>query len=324
MAYSRKRFYRRVFFHDRGYYLPNTDQRRDTAWDRDGISGRAFLYILIEENERKQLVDMALIEVKNAAFSYDEKRDIFRDMSFSIGDAEILCIIGPNGCGKSTLIDCILGFHKVKEGEIFIGGTPIHDLKAGEYAKRVAYVPQGHKTTFGYTVLDVVTMGRTYAARMFSPPGDEEREIARDALDQVGLKGFEEREYTKLSGGELQLVILARAIAQQSRVLIMDEPTAHLDFTHELNVMEIVARLVKEKGISIIMATHFLNQAYFLENAGVNTRVALMNGVNFSHMGTPSNVLTTKNLEETFNIVTDIVEDGSGARKYILPLYNKR
>ena len=267
---------------------------------------------------------MTLIEVRNAAFSYDEKKDIFADMSLTVGEGEIFCIIGPNGCGKSTLIDCILGFNKLKQGEIFIGGEPIGNLRPKEYAQKVAYVPQNHKTTFAYSVLDVVTMGRTYAAQMFSPPGEKEREIAHDALLQVGLEGFEKREYTKLSGGELQLVILARAIAQQSKVLIMDEPTAHLDFTHEMNVMEITAKLVKEKKISIIMATHFLNQAYYLENAGVNTRVALMHGTNFSHVGTPSDVLTTKYLEETFNIITEIVKDGSGERKYILPLHNKR
>lgn len=267
---------------------------------------------------------MSLIKVTNAAFSYDKKRDIFKNMNFSINEGEILCIIGPNGCGKSTLIDCILGFHKLDEGEILINGEPMDNLKPREYAEKVAYVPQSHKTTFAYTVLDVVTMGRTYAAQMFAPPGEKEKDIARDALIQVGLDGFADREYTKLSGGELQLVILARAIAQQSKVLIMDEPTAHLDFTHELNIMEIVAKLVKEHNISIIMATHFLNQAYYLENAGVNARVALMSEEGFSHMGKPSKVLTPQNLEDTFKIVVEIVEGRGGERKYILPLYNKR
>lgn len=267
---------------------------------------------------------MELIKVENAAFSYDGKRMIFENVNFSVGEGEILCVIGPNGCGKSTMIDCILGLSKLKEGQILVEGRNLKDLKAREFAERVAYVPQGHKTTFGYTVLDVVTMGRTYAAKMFSPPSEEERDIARDALRQVGLSGFEDREYTKLSGGELQLVIIARAIAQRAKVLVMDEPTAHLDFTHELTVMEIVARLVKEQNISIIMATHFLNQAYYLENAGVKTRVALINGTNFAQVGTPSQVLTTEALEQNFNIVAEIVRDGSGVRKYILPLHNKK
>lgn len=267
---------------------------------------------------------MALMEVRNGSFTYDGKRKIFDGVNLSVDKGEILCIIGPNGCGKSTLIDCMLGLKKLKSGEIKAGGINIDHMKPREFAEHVAYVPQGHKTTFAYTVLDVVTMGRTYAAKMFSPPDEHEKEIARQALAMVGLAGFEDREYTKLSGGELQLVIIARAIAQQSQLLIMDEPTAHLDFTHELTVMEIIAKLVKEKKISIIMATHFLNQAYYLENEGVNTRVALFNGTNFAQVGTPSEILTKDNLEKTFNIVTEIVSDKTGARKYILPLKNKR
>lgn len=267
---------------------------------------------------------MALIEVENAAFTYDGKRTIFQDVNFSVDEGEILCIVGPNGCGKSTLIDCMLGLKKLKKGRIMVAGDDLGSLKPVDFARHVSYVPQNHKTTFAYTVLDVVTMGRTYAASMFSPPGEEERAIAREALKEVGLAGFEEREYTKLSGGELQLVIIARAIAQNSKAMVMDEPTAHLDFTHELTVMEVVANLVKEKKRSIIMATHFLNQAYYLENAGVNTKVALFSGKGFSKAGRPSQVLTTENLEETFHIVTEIVQDGSGTRNYILPLYNKR
>ncbi|MEG0391279.1 MAG: ABC transporter ATP-binding protein [Anaerovoracaceae bacterium] len=267
---------------------------------------------------------MKLLEVNNIGFSYEKGKTIFKNINFSVGEGEVLCIVGPNGCGKTTLVDCILGMNKPSCGEIYLNGKNIEELNAKEFARLVAYVPQGHKSTFAYTVLDIVTMGRTYATRIFSPPGEKEREIAREALEMVGMEGFEAREYTTLSGGELQLVIVARAIAQQSKLLIMDEPTSHLDFTHEMRVMEIITKLVKEKGLSIVMATHFLNQAYFLENAGIQTRVALMGGENFSQMGTPSAVLNPENLEKTFNIVTEIVKDGAGKRKYILPLHNKR
>ncbi|MGI6737502.1 MAG: ABC transporter ATP-binding protein [Anaerovoracaceae bacterium] len=265
---------------------------------------------------------MERLVAENLTFSYDGRRDIFSGLHLSIDSGQIRCLIGPNGCGKTTLIDCLLGLNKPSTGRILVrSGSRLRDIRtmrAAELAEHIAYVPQGHKTTFGFTVLDVVTMGRTYAAKMFSPPGEAEREIARDALAQVGLDGFEDRDYTRLSGGELQLVILARAIAQRARVLIMDEPTAHLDFRHEMRVMEIVARLVKENNLSIIMATHFLNQAYYLENAGCDTRVSLMNNGRIVREGTPGEVLTEDTLEETFNIITEIVS--SRERRYILPI----
>lgn len=265
---------------------------------------------------------MALLEVRNATFSYDGKRDVFRNINMAIEEGQIFCIVGPNGSGKSTLLDCVLGLNRLREGEIRIEGTPIQDLGAKEYARRVAYVPQSHTATFGYTVLDIVTMGRTYAARMFSPPGEDQKNIARQALRQVGLAGFEDRDYTRLSGGEMQLVILARAIAQESKLLVMDEPTAHLDFTHEMTVLEITERLAREKGLSVLMATHFLNQAYFFENAGIDTRVALINHGGIAETGIPSQVLTEENLARNFNIVTEVIEKEK--RKYILPLHNIR
>ena len=270
------------------------------------------------------MTDKKIMEVRDAAFSYDGSRMIFENVNLSVDRGEVLCIVGPNGCGKSTLIDCILGLQKPGHGSILAEGRDIRTMKARELAEHVAYVPQGHKTTFGYTVLDVVTMGRTYAARMFSPPGEKEKDIARDALRQVGLSGFEDRQYTQLSGGELQLVIIARAVAQQSGLLVMDEPTAHLDFTHEMRVMEVITELVKERKLSVIMATHFLNQAYYLENAGVPVRVALASGKGFARTGTPSEILIPEVLEDTFQIVTEIVTDRTGQRKYILPLHNSR
>ncbi len=266
---------------------------------------------------------MSLINVKDAAFAYESNKNVFQDINFEVGGREAFLIIGPNGCGKSTLIDNILGLQQLNKGIIEVDGKNINSLKPKEIAKHLAYVPQGHEKSFGYRVIDIVVMGRTYAAKMFSPPSEKEKQQALLALEQVGLKGFEDRDYTKISGGELQLVMIARALAQKSTLLIMDEPTAHLDFCHELDVMEIIANLVKNKKLSVIMSTHFLNQAYFLENAGVNTRVALMSDGGFKKIGTPSEVLTPENLKDVFNIVTQVESDGQGERKYILALYSE-
>lgn len=260
-----------------------------------------------------------LLEVKNATFAYD-KENIFENLSFSVGSSQAFLIVGPNGCGKSTLIDNLLGMYNLKSGEIHIQDKNINEYKPKEIAKHLAYVPQSHEKSFGYEVIDVIAMGRTYATKMFSPPSKEEIKKAYEALELIGLEEYAHRQYTKLSGGELQLVMIARAIAQNAKLLIMDEPTAHLDFCHELNVLEVITNLIKEHDISVVMATHFLNQAYFLENAGVDTTVALMHDKNFKTIGKPSEALVPDKLENVFNIVSEIANDGEGQRKYILPL----
>ena len=265
---------------------------------------------------------MSVIEVINAGFSYDGVNNIFERISFRAEPGEIFMIVGPNGCGKSTLIDNLLGLRKPASGSILLGNTDIKHMKPHEIAEYAAYVPQGHVKSFAYKVIDVVKMGRAFAQGVFSPPGQEDLEIAKQALLQVGMAEFADRDYTRLSGGELQLVLIARALAQQSPLLIMDEPTAHLDFRHELNVMEIVSELVSSGGISIVMATHFLNQAYYFENAGVKTRVALMNDRVFECVGAPSEILTPGNLENAFHITARVATDGEEGRKFILALRN--
>lgn len=265
---------------------------------------------------------MSILSFENVCFSYNEKRTILKDINFTVESGQVFCIVGPNGCGKSTLIDCVLGINRIQSGKILLNGKNAAEMKPKEFAEIAAYVPQAHKQTFSYTVLQIVAMGRTFTQNIFTPPTKEDLEIVRESIATVGLSGYEERDYTTLSGGELQLVLIARAIAQQSKLFIMDEPTAHLDFKNEIQCMELIANLVRERQLSVVMATHFLNQAYFLENAGVDTKVGLLNNSTFEIIGTPSETLTPENLGKTFRIVSELATDGNGERKYILPLKN--
>lgn len=247
-----------------------------------------------------------LVEARNVTFGYDSN-NIFSGLDFEVSPGEILCFLGPNGCGKTTLLDCILGILKPRAGSIKLNGRNIKDLKPEIIARQVAFVPQHHVRTFPYTVMEVVLMGRAAYSGMFSTPSSDDKRIAGEALELLGLSGLSSRPYTKLSGGEGQLVMIARALAQKTSVIVMDEPTAHLDFKNELTIMETVVQLVRDNGLSVIMATHFPNHAFYFENNGVNTRVALLGGGAFLATGQPGQVLSENNLRTLYNVNTRVL-----------------
>ncbi len=265
---------------------------------------------------------MPLIEIESARFCYGS-RCIFEEISFQVNSGEIFCIIGPNGCGKTTLLDCILGVLKLNSGDIRFRGRSIKQMRQHEIARQIAYVPQAHEKTFPYKVVDIVLMGRASYTGVFSSPNIEDLTIAESALEMVGITSFRNRPYTQLSGGEVQLVMIARALAQKTRVIIMDEPTAHLDFKHELVVMETIVRLVRETGLTVIMATHFPNHAFYLENNDINTHVALMSNKKFQTVGRPVKVLSEDNLKMLYKINARVVScriDDSLEMRQIIPI----
>jgi len=246
---------------------------------------------------------MALLEVINGRFGYNG-HPVFSGINLAVEKGEIFCLLGPNGCGKTTLIDCILGVNTMAEGNILVEGRDAGEFRPGEIARHIAYVPQNHDRTFPYKVLDIVQMGRAAYTGRFSSPSREDIEIARQALHMVGLTNLEDRPYTQLSGGESQMVMLARALAQQTPVIIMDEPTAHLDFKHEMLVLETILELVRTQELTVVMATHFPNHAFWFENYGLATRVALMHEQSFLEVGEPADVLCEKNMRKLYNVDT--------------------
>lgn len=263
----------------------------------------------------------AIIETRKASFSYG-KQKVLEDIDLKVNEGEIFCLFGPNGCGKTTLIQCLLGILKPSGGTILLQGRDIRGMKAAEIARELAYIPQVHEKPFPYKVIDVVLMGRVSYTGLFSLPKKEDRRIAEDALDRVGMLSFKDKPYTRLSGGETQLVMVARALAQQTPVLVMDEPTAHLDFRNELGFLETIVHLVKETKITVVMATHFPNHAFYFENSNAASRVALMNDRMFYAQGRPDDVLTERNMYDIFRIKSKLIshkwEDGDV--KHILPI----
>ncbi|BCG60782.1 ABC transporter ATP-binding protein [Paenibacillus sp. URB8-2] len=263
---------------------------------------------------------MTLIDIRNASFAYEEK-EIFNNVNLSVSKGEICCLMGPNGCGKSTLLDCILGFLRLSRGEIFLGGRPFLLYKIADLARQFAYVPQLHTRSFPYTVEQIVLMGRTTYGNGIAGPNKKDRELAFEALETVGMLHLAERPYTKLSGGELQLVILARALVQETPAIIMDEPTAHLDFRNELLFMETVAKLVQQKNVGILMATHSPNQAFYFENKGLSVQVSVMGNQTILQKGTPDEVLTEETIRQVYRIEAKraVYQDEQGIMRQIIP-----
>lgn len=251
---------------------------------------------------------MTLLRVEGAAFSYSKgSAAIFEDIGFTVEAGQVFCLLGPNGCGKTSLLDCILGLNKLNRGGIQIQGRDINSFKPGQIAQHIAYVPQRHEGSFPYTVMEMVQMGRAAYTDRFSSPSDEDRQIAREALDQVGLPHLRHRPFTHLSGGERQLVMIARALAQKTPMIIMDEPTSHLDFRHEIVVLETIVQLVKKAGVSVVMATHFPNHVFYFDNQDIPAVCALMHKQGFMTMGRAEQVLNEQNMQRLYGVNTRLI-----------------
>lgn len=265
---------------------------------------------------------MALLEVKEVGFGYG-RNIVLENINFQMEAGEVICLIGPNGSGKTTLLDCIMGILPLKKGRILLKGKNISDLKAKEIAQVISYIPQIHKKTFPYTVEEIVLMGRASHIGMFDSPGNDDVSIAHEAIEIVGIKHLLHRPYTELSGGEGQLVMIARALTQQSRIMIMDEPTTYLDFQNSLTVLGVTKQLAKKRNLSIILATHYLNHAFYFENNGLSTFTAMLDKKSFAIFGRPNEVLTKENISKIFKIDCKIIDYDSDEiknQKYIIPI----
>ncbi len=269
----------------------------------------------------------SLIDVASLTLSYSgaaDKKPLLTDISLTVEPGRLYCLMGANGCGKTTLINCILGMHRQDSGVVCVGGADARKLRPAELAARAAFVPQTHEKTFPYTVEQIVMMGRSVYADALRGPGEEERAIVADVLQRTGIAHLADRPYTQISGGELQLVMLARALAQQAPVIIMDEPSAHLDFRNELVFMETVAALIRDEGTAVLMATHSPNHPFFFERSGIDTQVLALAGGQLRYTGAPSEILTEERIREIYGIQARVLTaddtDGGGAIRQIVPL----
>ncbi|MFI3227023.1 MAG: ABC transporter ATP-binding protein [Clostridia bacterium] len=240
-------------------------------------------------------------EIKNLSGGYG-KPDVCKHISCSISDGELLCVLGPNGCGKSTLFKLILGLIKKSSGDILYQEKSIFNLSERELAKIIAYIPQQHNPMFAFTVLEVVLFARTSHFKNFGSPTKNDVEQAKNALKKLEIYHLAHQNYTTLSGGQRQLVLIARALCQDAKILILDEPVANLDYANSQKVLSII-NLLKKDGYIIIMSTHSPEQPF----SCAEKVILMQNGEVFAY-GTPFEVLTSENLYNVYTTDMDIVQ----------------
>ena len=257
---------------------------------------------------------MAGIEVRQLRFSYGEQR-VLQDVSFTLSRGEILAVLGANGAGKSTLFKCILGARKPQGGAILAEGKDIALMTERELAAHMAYIPQAGRPDFGYTVLDVVLMGLTRRLSLFRQPSAADERSALDALALLGVEAYAEREFGKLSGGEQQLVMIARALVQNASFLLMDEPTSALDYGNQMRVLTQVKKLAAE-GYGVLLSTH--NPQHVLSFA--DRLLALKDGC-VAAEGAPREVLTKELIQSLYGVDSCFADTNAG--RVIVPFVSE-
>ncbi|MBM4143140.1 MAG: ABC transporter ATP-binding protein [Lentisphaerae bacterium] len=234
---------------------------------------------------------------------------VLRDLTVSVPEGEIAAVLGPNGAGKTTLLRCITGRCRASAGAVRLFGSPAARLSAPQRARTVAVVPQEVETPMAFTVEEIVTIGRSAALSRWRPPAKRDRAIVAQSMNSADVYAMRGRPYAELSGGEKQRVVIAMALAQQPRIILLDEATSHLDMNHRLDIMELIARLNREHKVTVVMVSHDINLA-----AAFCRRVVLLDGGRLAAQGLPSDVLTPDTLQAVYRcnvrVRTD-PEDGS-------------
>ena len=241
-----------------------------------------------------------LLRIENVFGGYGNG-DVLKGISCNADYGDVLCLLGPNGCGKTTLFRMMLGTLPVTDGKIVIDGKNIHDFTTKALANMIAYIPQYHSPVFAYTVLDVVIMGRASHFSAFETPKGPDREAAFSALEKVNALHLANKKYTSLSGGQRQLVLIARAICQSAKIFIMDEPAANLDYANHQLLMNVISGLARQ-GYCIIMSTHSPEHPF-----SVGTKVLLMKTGKVVGFGTPKEVITSETLQSVYDIEMDVI-----------------
>lgn len=257
-----------------------------------------------------------IYELKNISAGYPHHK-VLDDVNFQISTGEIVCILGKNGAGKTTLFKTMLGVLTPLSGSVLLDGKNVTGWHRSDFARRVAYIPQARSLPFPYSVLDVVLFGRTSHLSMFGTPGRKDKLLAEECMDLLNIRHLQNRIFTHLSGGEQQMVIIARALAQQPSFLIMDEPTSSLDFGNQIKIIKQVNEL-KNNELGIVMATHLPDHAFMCD-----ANVSVVHEGKILTSGHANDIVTETMLKEIYGVKVRVKNLGNQQdcnRKVCIPM----
>lgn len=241
------------------------------------------------------------LKIENLNFSYSKEKLILKDINLEINDGEVLSILGPNGVGKTTFLKCIMNMEKITKGLCVIDGVNIKDIPEKNLWQKISYVPQAKSQNFAYTAEEMVILGRSAYVGMFSKPNKKDFDIAYESMEKIGILHLKDKYCNKMSGGELQMVLIARALTSNPKLLILDEPESNLDFKNQLVVLDTIKNLSQNHNIACIFNTHYPTHAM-----QVSTHSLILNRDLTNVFGNTKDVLNEQNLQESFDVKVKI------------------
>ena len=258
-----------------------------------------------------------ILEVENGCFGYPKQEEILTDINIKLEEGHILSVLGPNGIGKTTLLKCMIGLMPWSRGRSLLTGKDIRTLKSKEIWNMISYIPQTHGFSFSYTGLEMVMLGRSSHLGLFSQPGHREIEMAEAMMEKVGITRLADKDCNSMSGGELQMVLIARALINEPKLIILDEPETGLDFHNQILVLNMVEKLAHEENIGAIMNTHYPTNAMSIADEAL-----MMNRKGDRFYGPTGDILNESNISKSFdvNVVVDEIMYQNRTIRSVVPV----
>lgn len=251
-----------------------------------------------------------ILEVQNGSFGYPRQEDILHEVNLKLDSGHILAVLGPNGIGKTTLLKCMIGLLPWRSGSTLLNGRDIRTMKPKELWSTISYIPQSHGFAFSYTGLEMVMIGRSARLNTFEQPGEREIRMAEAMMEHVGISHLAKKDCNRMSGGELQMVLIARALINQPKIIILDEPETGLDFRNQILVLDMIQKLSHSEGISAIMNTHYPANAMTIADEAL-----MMNRKGDFFYGPTEQILTEENISRSFDVQVAVNEFLYGTQK---------